>query len=96
MKKGPPGGFPGGPIKSAITYFPAWQYHRQSGLNYCVRDGNRCLPTLLVTDKSGAGPSPHDGNCHVAFVAITLHCRQGIIKNDLTSLSSCRTRDGVR
>ncbi|MDG2133058.1 MAG: hypothetical protein P8J88_06175, partial [Phycisphaerales bacterium] len=28
-------------VKSAITYFPAEQYHRQDELHFCVRDGNR-------------------------------------------------------
>ncbi len=37
-----------------MTYFPAMQYHRRSGLNCCVRDGNRCFPRPLVTDKSPA------------------------------------------
>ena len=35
-----------------MTYFPAGQYHRRLGLNCCVRDGNRCDPKPLVTDKS--------------------------------------------
>ena len=35
-----------------MTYFPAVQYHRRQGLNCCVRDGNRCLPLPVVTDKS--------------------------------------------
>ena len=34
-----------------MTYFPAMQYHRRSGLNFCVRDGNRCDPRPMVTDK---------------------------------------------
>ncbi len=34
-----------------MTYFPAGQYHRQSRLNCCVRDGNRCCPGLVITDK---------------------------------------------
>jgi hypothetical protein len=38
-------------MKSAITYFPAEQYHRQTELHFCVRDGNRCFPRLIVTDK---------------------------------------------
>lgn len=29
-----PGGFPPGPIKSAITYFPAEQYHWPQGLDF--------------------------------------------------------------
>ena len=37
--------------KSAMTYFPAMQYHRRPGLNCCVRDGNRCGPRPMVTDK---------------------------------------------
>ena len=40
-----------GVIKPATTYFPAVQYHRRPGLNYCVRDGNRCDPRPMVTDK---------------------------------------------
>ena len=43
---------------SAITYFPAEQYHRQTGLHFCVRDGNRCFPRLVVTDKRTNGLSP--------------------------------------
>ena len=50
-----------GPIKSAMTYFPAEQYHRQQGLHFCVRDGNRCFPLLIVTDKSGRGLSAATG-----------------------------------
>ena len=50
-----------GPIKSAMTYFPAEQYHRQQGLHFCVRDGNRCFPLLMVTDKSGRGLSAATG-----------------------------------
>ncbi len=38
-------------IKSAMTYFPAEQYHRQQELNCCVRYGNRCLLLLIVTDN---------------------------------------------
>jgi hypothetical protein len=34
-----------------MTYFPAGQYHRQRRLNCCVRDGNRCRPSLMFTDK---------------------------------------------
>ena len=34
-----------------MTYFPARQYHRRRGLNYCVRDGNRCDPKPMVTDN---------------------------------------------
>src|SRR4051812_43386886 len=34
-----------------MTYFPAVQYHRQRWLNCCVRDGNRCFPALMFTDK---------------------------------------------
>src|SRR5262245_2515105 len=41
----------GGVIKPATTYFPAMQYHRRLGLNFCVRDGNRCCPKSVVTDK---------------------------------------------
>lgn len=37
--------------KSAMTYFPAVQYHRRLGLHCCVRDGNRCYPEPMVTDK---------------------------------------------
>ena len=36
---------------SAMTYFPAGQYHRRPRLNCCVRDGNRCDPWPMVTDK---------------------------------------------
>ena len=43
------------PVKSAITYFPAEQYHRLQELNFCVRDGNRCDPLHMVTDKSRRG-----------------------------------------
>jgi hypothetical protein len=39
-----------------MTYFPAVQYHRQRWLNCCVRDGNRCLPALMFTDKPNEAP----------------------------------------
>ena len=39
-----------------MTYFPAMQYHRRSGLNFCVRDGNRCDPRPVVTDNPLAAP----------------------------------------
>ena len=42
----------GGVIKPASTYFPAKQYHRRVGLNFCVRDGNRCDPDSIDTDKA--------------------------------------------
>lgn len=48
-------------IKSAITYFPAEQYHRRQELNFCVRDGNRCDPLPMVTDKSLRGLSASQG-----------------------------------
>lgn len=38
--------------KSAMTYFPAEQYHRQRKFHFCVRDGNRCFLSLVVTDKT--------------------------------------------
>ena len=43
---------------SAITYFPAEQYHRQNELHFCVREGNRCFLVLMVTDKRLTGLSP--------------------------------------
>lgn len=49
------------PVKSAITYFPAEQYHRLQELNFCVRDGNRCDPLHMVTDKSEADLSVDAG-----------------------------------
>ena len=42
-------------VKSAITYFPAEQYHRQDELHFCVRDGNRCGLSDMVTGKNTAG-----------------------------------------
>ena len=51
-KENPARGYLAGFIKSAITYFPAEQYHRRQRLNFCVRDGNRCDPLPMVTDKS--------------------------------------------
>ena len=45
-------------VKSAITYFPAEQYHRQDELHFCVRDGNRCFLVLMITDKRLDGLSP--------------------------------------
>ena len=54
-----------GVMKSAITYFPAEQYHRQQELNFCVRDGNRCLPLLVFTDKSRRRLSPAPRECLV-------------------------------
>ena len=50
-------GLPGRVHTSAITYFPAEQYHRRQGLNFCVRDGNRCDPLPVVTDKTLPPPS---------------------------------------
>ena len=44
--------------ESATTYFPAKQYHRRPGLNCCVRDGNRCDPGPMITDKPRRGLSP--------------------------------------
>ncbi len=49
-----------------MTYFPAVQYHRQRWLNCCVRDGNRCFPALMFTDKPAykpfdLGPIDHGG-----------------------------------
>ena len=49
------------PQASATTYFPAVQYHRRQELNYCVRDGNRCHLSPMVTDKSGRRFSPTAG-----------------------------------
>ena len=40
---------------SAMTFFPAVQYHRRHGLNCCVRNGNRCDPGPMVTDKQRTG-----------------------------------------
>ena len=58
-KKGQgPAGFPAGPMKPAMTYFPAGQYHRRQGLNCCVRDGNRCFPLSMLTGKASYGLSP--------------------------------------
>jgi hypothetical protein len=52
QKKESPDGFrPSGLKLSAMTYFPAVQYHRRQRLNCCVRDGNRCFPLPVVTDK---------------------------------------------
>ncbi len=50
-KRAPPG-FPDGAQKSAMTYFPAEQYHRRRKFHFCVRDGNRCFLSPIVTDKS--------------------------------------------
>ena len=50
-------GLPGRVHTSAITYFPAEQYHRRQGLNFCVRDGNRCDPLPIFTDKTLPPPS---------------------------------------
>ena len=63
-EKGPFRHWPEGPIKSAMTYFPAWQYHRRQGLHCCVRNGNRCFPLPMVTDKSIGRRQPTDGSCH--------------------------------
>ena len=55
-------------LKSAITYFPAEQYHRQAELHFCVRDGNRCFLNLMVTDKRTNGLSSSRTIVHdVAF-----------------------------
>jgi hypothetical protein len=67
QKRTTPGFHPGLIIKSAITYFPAWQYHRRQELNFCVRDGNRCILLPIVTDKSDVGLSPDAGFVHVAM-----------------------------
>ena len=56
-----PSGVLTGPVKSAITYFPAEQYHRLQRLNFCVRDGNRCDPLHMVTDKSYLAVSDQAG-----------------------------------
>lgn len=56
MKKACPG-LPEQAYTPATTYFPAEQYHRRPWLNYCVRDGNRCDPRSIVTDKAGGGLS---------------------------------------
>ena len=48
----PPEGVPRGAQESATTYFPAEQYHRRLRLNCCVRDGNRCDPKPMITDKT--------------------------------------------
>ncbi len=56
MKK-PHRGLPRWGYKSAMTYFPARQYHRRPGLNCCVRDGNRCGPRPIVTDKARSAVS---------------------------------------
>lgn len=82
-KRTPPGINPRVFIKSAITYFPAWQYHRRQGLNCCVRNGNRCGPLPLVTDNSDAGLSPDGGNCHVANVTNRTQGRRGVISKGL-------------
>ena len=49
-KRAPPG-LPDGAQKSAMTYFPSEKYHRQRKLNCCVRDGNRCFLSLILTDN---------------------------------------------
>ena len=57
-KSGPCWITPTGPRNPATTYFPAKQYHRRGRLNGCVRDGNRCDPTSMVTENAMLGFSP--------------------------------------
>ncbi len=60
-------------IKSAITYFPAEQYHWRQWLNFCVRDGNRCDPLSMVTDKSSAALSGSRGESACVLMNRTKH-----------------------
>ena len=57
-------------IKSAMTYFPAMQYHRRHELHCCVRDGNRCFLVPIVTDKSGGQLSPATGE--LVYVVVVM------------------------
>ena len=66
-KENPARGYLAGFIKSAITYFPAEQYHRLQELNFCVRDGNRCDPLHMVTDKSERGFPAALGRVQMSF-----------------------------
>ncbi len=44
--------FPSGVIKIGDTYFrECFHYHRLGVLNYCVRNGNRCLHYNMVAKK---------------------------------------------
>lgn len=55
-------------MKSAITYFPAEQYHRRVELHFCVREGNRCFLDSIVTDKtSRARKDSRSEEDHVAI-----------------------------
>ena len=55
-KQRTPPGLPDGVQESAMTYFPSEKYHRQRRLNCCVRDGNRCFPSLMYTDNPTRRP----------------------------------------
>ena len=55
-KERTPPGLPDGVQESAMTYFPSEKYHRQRRLNCCVRDGNRCFPSLMYTDNPTRRP----------------------------------------
>ena len=57
-----------GSYKSAMTYFPAVQYHRRHGLHFCVRDGNRCFPAPIFTDNAGGWLSPATRPCWFAYI----------------------------
>ena len=65
----PPGIHLAGFIKSATTYFPAVQYHRRQRLNFCVRDGNRCDPLSMITDKSLPSLPGRQGSVQINHIA---------------------------
>ncbi len=51
QKQRTPRGLPRGVQALAMTYFPSEKYHRRQRLNCCVRDGNRCFPLPIFTNK---------------------------------------------
>ena len=57
-------GLPSKAQKSAMTYFPSEKYHRQRRLNCCVRDGNRCFPSLILTDNPTNSPFGEEARSH--------------------------------
>lgn len=73
-KKRPRPGLPGRGQASATTYFPAEQYHRRPWLNCCVRDGNRCLPGSMVTDKADRGDKAATGGATGMRMVGHAHC----------------------
>jgi hypothetical protein len=75
----------------ATTYFPAVQYHRRQRLNCCVRDGNRCFPLPVVTEKPGRR-SRDDRT----FVRIVMDGRPELSQRESRAVESKRSIFGFR